>query len=52
MGRILRTGDPCPCCGMPIRLTDPDALRMLALAADMLGLPDRGNEAMKGTAGE
>ena len=37
--RVLRTGDPCPCCGMPIKLTDPDALRLLALAADLLGLP-------------
>ncbi len=43
----MKTGDPCPCCGMPIKLTDPEALRMLALVADMLGLPDRGNETMK-----
>ena len=39
--RILKTGDPCPCCGQPIQLTDPDALRLLALTADLLGLPDR-----------
>ena len=38
--RILKTGDPCPCCGLPIRLTDPDALRLLSLTADMLGLLD------------
>ena len=38
--RILKTGDPCPCCGQPIQLTDPDALRLLALTADLLGLPD------------
>lgn len=38
--RILKTGDPCPCCGQPITLTDPDALHLLALAADLLGLPD------------
>jgi len=27
---------------MPIRLTDPDALRMLAMVADMLGLLEAG----------
>ena len=37
--RILRTGDPCPCCGQPIRLTQPEALRLLGIVADMLGLP-------------
>jgi len=42
--RTLKAGDPCPCCGMPIRLTDPDALRMLAIFADMLGLPEAGEE--------
>lgn len=39
--RILNTGDPCPCCGMPIRLTDPEALRLLAMTADLLKLPER-----------
>lgn len=38
--RIFKTGDPCPCCGQPIQLTDPDALRLLALITDLLGLPD------------
>ena len=38
--RVLKTGDPCPCCGKPIPLTDPDALRLLAMLADVLGLPD------------
>ena len=38
--RLLRTGDPCPCCGQPIQLTDPDALRLLAVTANLLGLPD------------
>lgn len=40
----LRTGDPCPCCGMPIKLTDPDALRLLTLLAEHMGLPDRREE--------
>ena len=39
--RVLKTGDPCPCCGEPIPLTDPDALRLLAMMADLLGLPER-----------
>lgn len=40
----LKTGDPCPCCGRPIRYTDPDALRMLAMLADLLGLPEEKEE--------
>lgn len=42
--RTLKTGDPCPCCGRPIRYTDPDALRMLARLADLLGLPEEKEE--------
>lgn len=42
--RTLKTGDPCPCCGRPIRYTDPDALRMLAMLADLLGLPEEKEE--------
>lgn len=38
--RILKTGDPCPFCGQPLRQTDPDALRLLAAVADIAGLPD------------
>ncbi len=38
--RTLQPGDPCPCCGMPIQLTDPEALGLLAMAADLLGLPE------------
>lgn len=38
--RVLKTGDPCPCCGKPIPMTDPDALRLLAVLADVLGLPN------------
>lgn len=36
--RTLKTGDPCPCCGMPIKSTDPDKLRMLAMLADFMEL--------------
>ena len=26
---MLRTGDPCPCCGQPIQTTDPELLELL-----------------------
>ena len=25
----LKTGDPCPCCGMPIKSTSPEMFRLL-----------------------
>lgn len=40
MRRIYKTGEPCPCCGLPIPLTDPDALLRLTGLADLMGLPD------------
>ena len=27
----LKTGDPCPCCGQPIKSRDPEVLRLLTL---------------------
>lgn len=43
--RKLNTGDPCPCCGQPIPLTDSQALDVLTRVCEMLGLPDsRDNE--------
>lgn len=36
----LNTGDPCPCCGNPIPLTDPEALETLTRVCEMMGLPD------------
>lgn len=27
--KLLKTGDPCPCCGQPIRSTNPEVLRLL-----------------------
>ncbi len=33
--RILKTGDPCPCCGMPLKLTDPDAFAAVAAEPDL-----------------
>lgn len=29
----LKTGDPCPCCGQPIRWRNPRILRLLTYAA-------------------
>lgn len=31
---MLRTGDPCPCCGQPIKTTDPVLLRLLTAIRD------------------
>lgn len=31
---MLRTGDPCPCCGQPIKTMDPVLLRLLTLIRD------------------
>ena len=39
MARPLETGDPCPCCGQPIRSTDPDVLRLLTLIRDNRVMP-------------
>ena len=39
MPNILRTGDPCPCCGQPIKTTDPFLLRLLTCIRDAMG-PD------------
>lgn len=40
--RILKTGDLCPFCGLPLRQTDPEALRLMAAIADISGLPEPG----------
>lgn len=30
----LKTGDPCPCCGMPIKSTSPEMFRLLTNIRD------------------
>lgn len=30
---MLRTGDPCPCCGRPIKTRDPERLALLTWIA-------------------
>lgn len=31
---MLKTGDPCPCCGQPIKTKDPAMLALLAHIRD------------------
>lgn len=31
---MLKTGDPCPCCGQPIKATDPAILAVLTHIRD------------------
>lgn len=33
---ILKPGDICPCCGNPIKTTDPDALYVLSIIKNWL----------------
>ena len=35
----LKPGDPCPCCGRPIKSRDPDVLRLLGWVAENGRLP-------------
>ena len=30
--KILKTGDPCPCCGLPIRWKNPRILQLIGHA--------------------
>lgn len=32
----LKPGDPCPCCGRPIKTSDPDKLLVLSWLAGVL----------------
>ncbi len=40
-GMILKPGDPCPCCGEPIKTSDPEALLLLSWIAWMKGEKNR-----------
>ena len=35
---LYKTGDPCPCCGQPIRLKSAADLYALSVTAHLLGL--------------
>ena len=36
---VLKTGDPCPCCGQPIKTKNADVLRLLCWIAETRKLP-------------
>lgn len=38
--RMYKTGDLCPCCGQPIRHTDPGQLRRFSMLVHVMGLGD------------
>lgn len=38
MGEFLKPGDPCPCCGMPIKTEGPDKLLVLNWLAWVMGM--------------
>ena len=40
---MLQTGDPCPCCGRPIKSEDPEVLALLTLIRDSMALAEPGN---------
>lgn len=45
MDGILKPGDPCPCCGEPIKTDDPDvllALNWIAWVKGQRGRPETG----------
>ena len=35
MEQMLKPGDPCPCCGQPIKVSDPELLMLLSWIAWM-----------------
>lgn len=35
----LRRGDPCPCCGQPIKTNNPDVLRLLSWISEQHRIP-------------
>lgn len=39
---MYKTGDPCPCCGQPIKLTKQADLYALSMLAHLLGLNEVG----------
>lgn len=39
MMKLLQQGDPCPCCGQPIKTDDPDVLQLLTAISERRCLP-------------
>lgn len=40
---MLKPGDPCPCCGQPIKTTDPILLQLLTRIRDEMEDTKNGN---------
>ena len=38
--RLYKTGDPCPCCGQPIKARDPEELLEFSMLVDFMGIKD------------
>lgn len=45
---MLQTGDPCPCCGRPIKSEDPEVLALLTLIRDSMADSAREEELKDG----
>lgn len=41
MDKLLKPGDPCPCCGQPILTNDPDKLLLLSWLAWTMGMREK-----------
>lgn len=42
--RMLKPGDPCPFCGMPILMEDSDKLFFLSILADLMEHSESGED--------
>lgn len=51
MDEFLKPGDPCPCCGMPIKTEDPDKLLVLNWLAWVMGMQKK-DRPVSGAAGQ
>ncbi|MGM9660758.1 MAG: hypothetical protein ACI3WQ_09175, partial [Faecousia sp.] len=47
VSEMLKTGDPCPCCGQPIKTKDPEILRLLTCIRDSYPLSSAYEELRK-----
>lgn len=52
MDNILKPGDPCPCCGMPIKTNDPDKLLAMNWLAWAMGRQKRDRPETGGLEGQ
>lgn len=50
--KMLKPGDPCPCCGQPIKTKDPEILCLLTYIRDSGRLSDAYSEFRKEACGK